>query len=86
VKLFVTASAEVRAMRRFRELVAAGEDVSPDEILADVRARDERDMTRAAAPLKPAEDAVTLDTSDMDIDTALAAAIQLIEARKPARL
>ncbi len=86
VKLFVTASAEVRAMRRFRELVAAGEDVSPEDILADVRARDDRDMHRAAAPLKPAEDAVTLDTSDMDIDTALATAIEVIEARKPARV
>ncbi|MFC3614365.1 (d)CMP kinase [Lutimaribacter marinistellae] len=84
VKLFVTASAEVRAMRRFRELVAAGEDVSPDQILADVRARDDRDMNRATAPLKPADDAVTLDTSEMDIATALAAAIAEIDSRRPA--
>lgn len=80
-KLFVTASAEVRAVRRHAELRANGHDVTFDEVLEDVRARDARDMERAAAPLKPAADAVVIDTSEMDIDEAVAAAIAAIEAR-----
>ncbi len=80
VKLFVTASAEVRAERRFRELADSG--TTYEAVLADVRARDERDMTRAEAPLKPAEDAVTIDTSALSIDEAVAQAIAVIEARQ----
>ena len=83
VKLFVTASPEVRAERRWKELTGNGFDVSYDEVLADVRARDERDSTRAEAPLRPAEDAVALDTSDMDICTALAAALAVVADRMP---
>jgi cytidylate kinase len=78
VKLFVTATDEVRAGRRHRELLAAGYDTGYDEVLADLRARDERDSARAEAPLEPARDAVVLDTSEMDIDTAVARAIEVI--------
>lgn len=82
VKLFVTASAEVRAVRRYDELVAKGAQVTPAQVLADVRERDARDSDRAAAPLKPAIDAVIIDTSQMSIDDAVAAAISAIEARR----
>lgn len=78
-KLFVIAGAEVRAERRWRELVASGHEITQDEVLADVLARDQRDMNRADAPLKPAEDAVTLDTSKMDIADAVAEAIAIVE-------
>jgi cytidylate kinase len=82
-KLFVTASADVRARRRFLELTAKGSVITLDEVLADVKARDERDMNRAEAPLRPAEDAVIIDTSALSIDDAVAKAIAAIEARKP---
>lgn len=76
VKLYVTASAEVRARRRQAELGSA--DYAA--ILADIRARDERDSKRAAAPLIAAADAVVLDTSEMDIATAVAEAVRVVEA------
>ena len=79
VKLFVTASAEVRARRRWEELCARGEDPAYDAILADIRRRDARDAGRATAPLKPAPDARLLDTSEMDIDTAFRAAVALVD-------
>jgi cytidylate kinase len=79
-KLFVTASAEVRATRRFKELSEKGSDQSYDDVLADVIARDKRDSERATAPLKPAEDAVIVDTSDLSIEAAIAAAVAAIEA------
>ncbi|WP_416367771.1 (d)CMP kinase [Tritonibacter mobilis] len=82
-KLFVTASADVRARRRFLEMTAKGSVTTLDEVLADVKARDERDMNRAEAPLRPAEDAVIIDTSALSIDDAVAKAIAAIEARKP---
>jgi cytidylate kinase len=81
VKLFVTATSKVRAQRRFAELAAKGFNGTFEEVLADVEARDARDSTRAEAPLKPAEDAVEMDTSTMDISTAVARAIELIAAR-----
>lgn len=81
-KLFVTASAQVRAERRFRELVAKGHVTDLDTVLEDVKARDERDSGRAAAPLRPADDAVVIDTSDLSIEEAVAAAIGAIEARR----
>ncbi len=81
VKLFVTASPEVRARRRWLELKAAGEDVPFEEILAQVRERDERDMNRAEAPLRPAPDAHLLDTSELDIEAAFRAARRIIDAR-----
>lgn len=77
-KLFITASAEVRARRRQAELGA--EDY--DAVLADIRARDERDSKRATAPLVAAKDAVTIDTSEMDIAAAVAAAIGAVEVRQ----
>ena len=78
-KLFVIAGAEVRAERRWRELVASGHEVTLEEVLEDVLARDARDMNRADAPLKPAEDAITLDTSKMAIADAVAEAIAIVE-------
>jgi len=77
VKLFVTATDDVRAGRRYRELRENGHTVEYDEVLADLRARDARDSARAAAPLRPAEDAVVLDTSRMTIDEAVDAAIRV---------
>lgn len=81
VKLFVTASAEVRAERRYLELAAKGGQMTREEVLADVKERDARDSERATAPMKPAEDAVLLDTSALDIEAALAAAVEVIERR-----
>lgn len=83
VKLFVVASVPARAERRFREMQAQGRAVSLAEIAADLEARDERDRSRADAPLVAAPDAVLLDTSDMDRDAAIARAIALAEARQP---
>ncbi len=80
-KLYVTASAEVRATRRLAELEARGAAVHYDDVLIDIRARDDRDLGRAAAPLARAPDADLLDTSDMDIDAAIANAIELVKAR-----
>jgi len=81
-KLFVTASAEVRAERRFLELIAAGHKVDRAEVLADVIARDARDRERATAPLIAADDAVMIDTSEMSIDEAVAAAVAAVAARR----
>ena len=83
VKLFVTASPEVRAQRRWLELREAGSDAGHDEVLADVRERDARDMDRAEAPLRPAADAVVLDTSELDIDEAVARAVEAITRAGP---
>jgi CMP/dCMP kinase len=82
VKLFVTASDNVRADRRYREMKASGMDVTPEGVLADLRERDVRDSGRLAAPLKPAEDAVMLDTSQMSIEDAVAKAIEIISAAR----
>ena len=81
-KIFVTASAEVRAERRFRELVAGGAETRFEDVLQDIRDRDERDMGRADAPLRPADDATEIDTSRLDIETAVAAAIAAVEAAR----
>lgn len=81
VKLFVTARDEVRARRRHKELVEKGHAVTVDEVMEDLRARDARDSARATAPLKPAQDAVLIDTSDMRIAEAVQAAIDLIAKR-----
>jgi cytidylate kinase len=83
VKLFVTASAEARARRRHRELSGRGETTSYAEVLADIARRDARDSGRSVAPLLAAPDAARLDTSDLDVDGAVAAAIALVEARRP---
>lgn len=81
-KLFVTASAEVRATRRFKELSEKGSDQPYEEVLEDVIARDKRDSERATAPLKPASDAVLIDTSDLTISDAIAAAITAIDQQR----
>ena len=81
VKLFVTASDAVRAARRHAELVAGGHDVTPEQVLQDLLARDARDREREAAPMKQAGDALLLDTSEMDIDQAVAAAIAAVGVR-----
>jgi CMP/dCMP kinase len=81
VKIFVTASDEARAHRRFLEHQARGESVAYDELLADIRRRDERDRSRSAAPMHAAADALHLDTTDLDAEQAFQAALQLIGAR-----
>ena len=81
VKLFVTASAEVRAERRYLELAAKSEDVTREQVLADVIERDQRDRGRATAPLEAAADAVEIDTSTMSIEQAVAAALDVAAAR-----
>ena len=79
VKLFVTASAEVRAQRRTDEILAKGEEADFEQILADVKLRDERDSNRAVAPLVPAENAHLLDTSKLDIESAFLEAVSIVE-------
>ncbi|MHA7867608.1 MAG: (d)CMP kinase [Salipiger thiooxidans] len=79
-KLFVTASAEVRARRRFDEMQGNGVETDYETVLAETKERDHRDRTRADAPLRPAEDAVILDTSEMDIESAVAQAIAAVNA------
>jgi CMP/dCMP kinase len=83
VKLFVTASDEVRAVRRHAELVEKSADLTVAEVLADLRARDARDTERKVAPLKTAAEAVVLDTSEMTIDQAVAAAIAVVAGALP---
>ncbi len=78
VKLFITASPEVRARRRLAELQAYGADVTFETVLHEIRQRDERDRTRVVAPLVPATDAVVIDTSEMTADEAIAEAIRLV--------
>jgi len=80
-KLFVIASVEARALRRWKEMQASGEKPTLAEIEGDLRRRDERDSTRAEAPLRAAADAVVLDTSELDRDEAVASAIAAIEAK-----
>ena len=77
-KLFVTASPEVRGLRRHLELLARGEPSDLAAITAEIRARDHADATRATAPLKPADDAILLDTTGLDADQAFAAALALL--------
>jgi cytidylate kinase len=79
VKLFVTASAQVRAQRRWQELSGRGIADTYDQVLADVQARDARDMERAEAPLRPAQDALVIDTSEMSVAQAVAAAIDAVQ-------
>jgi cytidylate kinase len=80
-KLFVTASAEERARRRHLELQGKGSDIGFDKVLADIRARDKRDSERRTAPLRAADDAVTLDTTELDIEGSVAAALGICRDR-----
>jgi cytidylate kinase len=82
VKLFITATPEERARRRHRELLTRGEQAEYETILADIRRRDERDMSRSTAPLKAAADAMTLDTTHLDADGAFQAALDLVEGKR----
>jgi cytidylate kinase len=81
VKLFVTATAEVRAQRRVRELLERGMPAHYDDVLLDIRARDERDTTRAVAPLRQVEDALLLDTSELGVEESIDKAIRLVGER-----
>ena len=85
VKLFVTATAEVRASRRVAELLARGTPAHYPDVLIDIRARDARDEGRAAAPLMRAPDAELLDTSELGVEEAIARAIALVEAKVAAK-
>jgi cytidylate kinase len=85
VKILVIATPQERARRRALELAAAGARVSEAEILADILRRDERDMTRAVAPLRAAPDAHLLDTTHLDIDAAFRAAVEIVEAVRAGR-
>jgi cytidylate kinase len=80
-KLFVTASVEVRAERRHKELLSRGEDSIYARVLQELKERDERDTSRADAPLRPADDAQVLDTSAMTIEEAFAEALKIVEGR-----
>jgi cytidylate kinase len=82
VKIFVTATAQERARRRARELAAQGIAADEAAILADIERRDERDRSRAVAPLEPAPDAHLLDTTHLDIDAAVRAAIDIVTAAR----
>jgi|SRR3954463_3740904 CMP/dCMP kinase len=85
VKLYLTASAAVRARRRLRDIEARGGHAELDEILADITRRDQRDISREDSPLRPAADAHLLDTSEMDIETAFQTAKALVEQAIAAR-
>ena len=81
-KLFVTATPEVRALRRWKQLTGRGEVIAYEDMLADIIRRDARDAGRGAAPMVQAQDAVLLDTTDMDIETAFDAARRIVEAAR----
>lgn len=81
LKIFLTASPQARAGRRFAELLSKGETVTPEEVLTDIIHRDRKDATRAAAPLKAAEDAILLDTSDMTLDESIEHVCALVRER-----
>ena len=78
VKIFLTASAECRAMRRYNELCARGQSVRYEDVLAEMNQRDEQDSSRAIAPAKPAEDAIILDNSDLNFDQSVDAIIEIV--------
>ena len=82
VKFFITASAEVRAERRYKEFLQKGMSANYDEVLADVKARDERDANRATAPMKPAVDAIIFDTSTLTIQDVTNKACEVIDAKQ----
>lgn len=81
VKFFITASAEVRANRRYKEFVAKGIEIAYEQVLADVKARDERDSSRSTAPMKPAADAIIFDTSELGVNEVIAKACEVIDEK-----
>jgi cytidylate kinase len=82
VKLWVDASVEERASRRYRELAGLGEGVTPESVLAQLKERDARDSSRKDAPMKPADDAIWLDTTYLDADATFAKALGIVEAKR----
>jgi CMP/dCMP kinase len=85
VKIFIEASAEIRARRRHKELTANGENARYEDVLAMIKGRDARDSGRSIAPLMPAKDAVLLDTTHLDIEAAFRAALSIVEAARAGR-
>ena len=85
VKIFLTASAQSRAERRYKELIEKGQQVTMDGILHDINERDRQDMTRAVAPLKQADDAVLLDTSSLTLEESIAAVLRIIREKRRKR-
>lgn len=83
VKIFLTADVKVRAERRYKELTQKGEKVNLDEIMSDIKSRDEQDMNRAVSPLIRAEDAVLVDTSSLDIEEVVEEIIKLARTKNP---
>ena len=81
IKFFVTATPEIRAKRRYDEFIAKGMEANYDDVLKDVKVRDERDANRKDAPMKPADDAIILDTSDLGIEEVFQKTVSLIEER-----
>ncbi len=81
IKFFVTATPEVRAKRRYDEFIAKGMSANYEDVLVDVKARDERDANRKDAPMKPADDAIILDTTDMGIEDVYNKVVQIIDER-----
>ena len=81
VKIFLTASAQSRAERRYKELIEKGQQVTMDGILHDINERDRQDMTRAVAPLKQADDAVLPDTSSLTLEESIAAVLRIIREK-----
>lgn len=81
VKIFITADTKVRAMRRFKEFQAKNMDTPYEQVLSDMISRDDRDSNRATAPLKPAEDAVIMDTSELSIEEVIKKACQIIDSK-----
>lgn len=86
VKIFLTASAEIRAERRYREQRERGETQSYDAVLEELRIRDDQDMTRSTAPLRPADDAVLLDNGALSFSESVEAVCRLIDAKKPKKI
>ena len=82
LKVYVTASAEERARRRYKQLIEKGNSITIDSLLRDIRERDARDTSRAAAPLRPADDAIVLDTTGMSIEAAIAFVLEQYRSRR----
>lgn len=82
VKIFLTASVDERARRRYRELVERGQDVSFEDVRRDLEWRDNNDSTRALAPLRPADDAVTVDTTELDFEQSVARVLEVVEEKR----
>jgi cytidylate kinase len=82
VKIFLTASAEIRGRRRYDELISKGQKADLDDIIQDVKKRDEQDMNRAIAPLRQAKDAILLDSSDLTIEEVTEKIVSLVHQKE----